>query len=286
MQPVSDRQQLPEPKHHLSDAAQSQQRFQPYQQDYEGQQEAEPGFFLDMQQSGYSGGFGFPTVWGETYEAESSGTHHINGSVKEGLDPLASMPQALSHTLDSAAKSPVIQGTLPYCTPSPMLSPVPKVAAMDEPDRRNLTSNTNKFNVTLKMCGELDVHYQSLQQSQKLVDNKHDILTAIESACSSALSTVDLSDASTCSSEALVMVAILKVLDLCQSLVLHLTQHTKVRRVNELDHLFFLKRIDIALLQARIFLTYGSNMAAAEKAVQIHQSLASTLKQQFEPWNW
>ncbi|KAK0118208.1 hypothetical protein ONS95_012512 [Cadophora gregata] len=259
-----------------------QQQFQPYPQTYDARDDADAVFFRDVEvdHDGTSiGVFAYPSLWETNFE----GGGEMLPAPEDGTK--AGMPSTI-HGQRNVITRHATQELMPYQPPAPISSAASNPGTEFSND---LGSGSNTFTTTLQLCLELDRHYCSLQQDQKFDENKQLILAAIELTGSTALSIIHSPSQSTSPSDALVLAATLKVLDLCQTM-LQLSQTSQTNdaneKANELEHLFFLKRLDIALLQARTFLAHRSHSGAADKALQIHRSLTTTLKSQFEPYMW
>jgi hypothetical protein len=132
------------------------------------------------------------------------------------------------------------------------------------------------FDAALKLCGDLDRSYRALRDGRVSGQEVDGIVSMMEYACVTARATAFLASAEK-ASITLILAAIYKVFDVCETLV---------RQINEgsnqdlLEALFRMKRMDLALLQAYMFLNQTGQTDAMKKISELHTWMDSILQHQ------
>jgi hypothetical protein len=139
------------------------------------------------------------------------------------------------------------------------------------------------FDATLQLCGDLDRSWRNLRDGQGSLQEVESTLRMVEYACTTAR-TIGLWPPSEKASTALILVAIYKVFDISETLVRQSMNDSSTQ--DAIDSLFQLKRIDLALLQAYMFLSHTGQVDAVKKASEIHTWIDSIFRQQRYQMIW
>ncbi|KAE8441692.1 hypothetical protein EG329_004565 [Mollisiaceae sp. DMI_Dod_QoI] len=134
------------------------------------------------------------------------------------------------------------------------------------------------FDTALKLCGDLDRSYRALRGGQTSTIEAEGTMKMVEYACTTARITASTVSAEKASTRALILAALYKVFELCESLVRQVINDSPNQ--DALDCLFRLKRLDFALLQGYIFLNHTGQADALKRTSELHTWIVSILQQQ------
>lgn len=148
------------------------------------------------------------------------------------------------------------------------------------------TDESLDFDAALKLCSDLDRSYRALRdgQTQTSAQDVEGIIRMIEYTCATAR-TATFSAAAEKASTALILAAIYKVFDVIETLVRQINDMCNLAQ-DALERLLRMKRMDIALLQAYIFLSQMGQSDAVKKISEIHTWMDSILQQQQYQMIW
>ena len=133
------------------------------------------------------------------------------------------------------------------------------------------------FDQALRLCSDLNQQILAHKDDRSSGRDNKEALRLVESICCTARVTGSASDHAT---TALILAAICKVLEMCDIFVQKASRGVYVRGSETLGWLLLLKRLDLSLFQAKMFLDHISNSESAEKALLIHQGIESIINQQ------
>ena len=144
------------------------------------------------------------------------------------------------------------------------------------------TPGGSNFNVFLNLCAELDRHCNTMREQGNNLDNIQTIVGSVDAACTKAMKADTCNGAST----ALMIAALLKTFEICEAVLQNTPARPSMGEATMLDHILLLKRLDLVLLQAKIFLTRIGQLEVAKKATNMHYWLESSLKKSEGHWIW
>lgn len=148
------------------------------------------------------------------------------------------------------------------------------------------TDESLDFDAALKLCSDLDRSYRALRdgQTQTSTQEVEGIIRMVEYTCATAR-TATFSAAAEKASTALILAAIYKVFDVIETLVRQINDMCNSAQ-DALERLLRMKRMDIALLQAYMFLNQMGQTDAVKKISEIHTWMDSILQQQQYQMIW
>jgi len=143
------------------------------------------------------------------------------------------------------------------------------------------------FDAILKACTTLQDHCRVIKEPGNGIKDMQAILGSLNSVCTTAAKASISPFASDAASMALLLATLYKVSEVCEAVVCNVLGVWPAQQESQtVDNLFFLKRLDIVLLQTKILLTRMGHPDAAKKACSVHFRIESSLRQQFQHWMW
>lgn len=140
------------------------------------------------------------------------------------------------------------------------------------------------FDSALDICRRLDECCRQIGGWAFLPSNNHEMFDLASRLCSATTTRGH------CPAAALIMAGVLKGVELCGLIVARLSHPTPLAcspsAADQTGHFFLLQRIDLLLLQSKVFLVRAGQAAGAQKAVELHQHIESTLARDFAGWTW
>jgi len=130
------------------------------------------------------------------------------------------------------------------------------------------------FDAALKLCGDLDRAHCTLRDRKLDAFGVKGVLKMVEYACTMAASSSSIEKAST----ALLLAAVYKLLEVCETLVKQIEDGSFNADVWECS--FQLQRLDLALFQALHFLKRMNQVEALKKISELHTCIRSVLQQE------
>lgn len=142
------------------------------------------------------------------------------------------------------------------------------------------------FDSTLQLCKKLDEYCQQVAHPAFMPSSDHEVFALVSRLCTAETSKGGAS--SHCPSAALTMAAILKVLELCGLVVAKLSRLTPPPPGSppHVEHVFLLKKVDLLLLQTKVFLTQAGQQAGVQKALELHEHIESTIQKDYPSVTW
>jgi hypothetical protein len=133
------------------------------------------------------------------------------------------------------------------------------------------------FDTALKLCGDLDRSYRIIRDRQIDATEVKGIIKMVEYACTTARIAACSTSAEKAST-ALILAAVYKVLEICETLILQIVDDGS--NADSLDRSFRLQRLDLALFQGFMFLNHTSQADALKKVSELHTWIGSIMQQQ------
>lgn len=130
------------------------------------------------------------------------------------------------------------------------------------------------FEAALKLCGDLDRFCCTLRDREAGGMEVEGAMKMVEYTCTKAASSASTEKAST----ALVLAAVHKVLEICQTLVQRIGDGSS--NADLLDRSFRLQRLDLALFQGFLFLKRVGQVEALKKVSELHTWIRSIMQQE------
>lgn len=143
------------------------------------------------------------------------------------------------------------------------------------------------FDSALQICKKLDECCHQIGNWSFLPSSSHEVFTLVSKVCT-ALATRGIANGP-CPATALFVAAMLRFLELCSLIVQQLSASplsTSSASADHVEHLFLLKKIDLLLLQNKVFLAQASQAAAVQKAAELHHHIESIVQRDFTGLAW
>lgn len=134
-------------------------------------------------------------------------------------------------------------------------------------DTSTTSGESLDFDAALKLCGDLDRSCRALREGQLSVDEVEGVIRMVEYTCATARMSA-LSALAEKASTALILAALYKVFDVCETMARQINDSSALRA---LECLFRLKRLDLAILQAYMFLDVFDPPAAAISDAMVNE---------------
>lgn len=169
---------------------------------------------------------------------------------------------------------------------APVLSALGSVPEKNQTvDMIDKPADLENFEAMLHICNNLQQQHRSFVSGSSL-SVKSSTLECLNSAIatSTALATPTLA-ASTASS-ALLPAVVHKIVDVCDLLVRDFTAESQSADQPPPDAFLCLQKLDLILLQVKMFSTRSGLQESAARALQVHESIQGLLKQHFRHWMW
>lgn len=206
----------------------------------------------------------------------------ISSSECGSSSPGLATPDSICYSWTPSTKPKLAFNSLPPRTPTARSSSPATPAKFDMPVTPDTTLD---FKVFLQLCRDLDHCCYYIREPDYNVDKIYTVLTSMESGCAMAIKATPSSSTSYGASTALVLAALYKVFEMCEAFLRRMSGPEMAHDGHNLQVLLLLKRLDVVLLQAKIFLTRIGRWDAAEKAKQIHNWVDSLIKHHNQNWN-
>lgn len=195
-------------------------------------------------------------------------------------DPAACAFNTLPHALPKTSAWP---RTNMAGMPAYPMSPTPSTGP--SPANESLDLDDLGFDSALQVCKKLDAYCQCIGHPVFIPSIDHEVFSVMARICTVAASKAPT--ASHCPAAALILAAILKVLELCGLIVAKLSRQPPPSPMGgNMESVFLLKKIDLLLLQTKIFLSQIEHHAGVQKAVELHRHIESTLQNDYPTMAW
>ncbi|EME86738.1 uncharacterized protein MYCFIDRAFT_77440 [Pseudocercospora fijiensis CIRAD86] len=196
-------------------------------------------------------------------------------------DPNAFAYSMLSHSLPKTSAWPRanMAGVPAYpLSPPASLGPSPSNESIDLDDLG--------FESALQVCKKLDEYCQYIAHPVFMPSVEHEVFSVMARICTVAASKAPA--ASHCPAAALILAAILKVLELCGLIVAKLSRQPPASPLGggSMESMFLLKKIDLLLLQTKVFLAQIEHHAGVQKAVELHRHIETTVQTDYPAMAW
>ncbi|KAF7187561.1 hypothetical protein HII31_11094 [Pseudocercospora fuligena] len=161
----------------------------------------------------------------------------------------------------------------------------PPASLGPSPSNESMDLEELSFDMALQVCKKLDEYCQYIAQPVFMPSVDHEVFGVMARICTLAASKAPA--ASHCPAAALILAAILKVLELCGLIVAKLSRQPPASPLGgSMESMFLLKKIDLLLLQTKVFLSQIEHHAGVQKAVELHRHIEHTVQNDYPAMAW
>ncbi|KUJ13192.1 uncharacterized protein LY89DRAFT_154089 [Mollisia scopiformis] len=147
-------------------------------------------------------------------------------------------------------------------------------------DMHTLVDEGFDFDTALRLCGDLDRSHRAFRDGRTEATQFEGIMRTVEYACTTARMSISSASAERASIHALMVAAMYKVFDVCESIIREILSSNNGFKQDTLDRLFRLQRLDFVLFQGFMFLHHAGQTDAMRKISELHTWILSILQEE------